>query len=75
MHPAALAFACGHPSFYRRILFGLVERFPARAVTNISADGYGHTKPDAAGGYLTSKTRWGSDHEVKAAIAELDAAK
>lgn len=75
MHPAALAFACGHPSFYRRILFALVERFPAREVTRISADGYGYTKPDLGGGYLTSETRWGHDHEVKKAIAELDAAK
>ena len=75
MHPAALAFACGHPSFYRRLLFGLVERFPARAVTDISANSYGHTKPDAAGGYLTSKTCWPGEWDVKAAIAELDAAK
>ena len=75
MHPAALAFACGHPSFYRRLLFALVERFPARAVTKISADNYGYTKHDASAGYLTSNTRWAGDHEVKAAIAELDAAK
>lgn len=74
MHPAALAFACGHPSFYRRLLFALVERFPSRAVTKISATKYGYTKHDAGGGYLTSLTRWGSDSEVKKAIAELDAA-
>jgi hypothetical protein len=75
MHPAALAFACGHPSFYRRLLFALVERFPARAVTKISANKYGYTKDDHGTGYLTSNTRWAGDHEVKAAIAELDAAK
>jgi hypothetical protein len=74
LHPAALAFACGHPSFYRRLLFALVERFPARAVTKISANKYGYTKHDAGGGYLTSATRWSGDHEVKTAIAELEAA-
>jgi len=74
MQPAALAFACGHPSFYRRMLFALVERFPAREVTRISADDYGHTKDDAGGGYLTSGTRWKYDEAVRAAIAELNAA-
>jgi len=75
MHPAALAFACGHPSFYRRFLFGLVERFPARAVTKISKESYGYTVADDSTGYLTKITRCGSDSETDRAIAEISAAK
>jgi hypothetical protein len=75
MHPAALAFACGHPSFYRRLLFAVVERFPNHAITKISAGGYGFTKADTTTGYLTTGTRWQHDHDVKTAIAELENAK
>lgn len=75
LHPAALAFACGHPSFYRRLLFAVVERFPDRAITAISAGDYGYTKADVSTGYLTTGTKWAHDTDVKTAIAELDAAK
>lgn len=74
LHPAALAFACGHPSFQRRLCFGLQERHPAAFIRAMSADGFGCASHDAENRYLTTATFFENDSQIDAAIEELKAA-
>jgi|LakMenEpi03Aug12_release.lakeMendotaPanAssembly.Ray.scaffolds.fasta_scaffold326639_2 hypothetical protein len=74
MHPAALAFACGHPSFYRRLIFGTMERHPSKDVQKLANDAYGRNANDPSPEYLTTATSFLYDADVEKAIADLDAA-
>jgi len=70
--PASIAGAF-HPSFQRRFMFALLEREAGASFLALQSYGYSANKGKQAG-YLTSRTAFQSNSQVREAIAEINKA-